>query len=453
MKLTKFKILTGLLLFCSIGAHAGGPLLVGSPTFGVDGQPFVWDNTSSIQYRTDSGRLGSMDNATANAHVAKAFAAWTQIPTTALSVQNAGTILGVANGHVATVSDFNNVLGSCNSGTQSPVIYDANGSLFSQLVGDASVVGFTSPCSLSPSGHILSSLIVFNGGAGLSDAQQDNVMLHETGHFFGLDHSLPGTDPCGTSLEDIAALPIMYFTLATQTALSQDDKAWISMLYPSSSFNSVYGIISGQVFFSDGQSGAQDVLVSAHPLSVGSVTGDNRSIAISSISGYRFTGNPGQPYTADYLACTPASSCPHGFYGNNVDGSQFGSRTPTLIGWYEIPVPAGSYSIQISGLLDGGVIGPNNPIIPLPGPGEYWNAHESATDADFSTIACTNPSTPDAVVVHAGTPTNGINIIMNGTAPTFDIFESLLSPASNGPRSFLMYASANGKGPHFAGAE
>jgi hypothetical protein len=399
-------------------------MLIGSRSFGVDGLPFVWDNSHPIQYRTDSGPLGTIDNATANSLLAQAFAQWTQVPTAALTVQSAGTILGVTNGHVSSVADFNTVAGSCSNGDQSPVIYDSTGNLFSQLIGDASVIGFTSICDLNPNGHIQSALIVLTGGSGLSSAQQSSVMTHEIGHLFGLDHSLPGVDPCGTSSDDIAALPIMYFQLTSQTALTQDDKAWISTLYPSASYNSVYGTIAGQVFFSDGQNGVQDVLVAAHPISSGSMAGENRAIAISSISGYRFTGNPGQPYTADYLACTPASECPHGFYGNNVDGSQFGSRMPALIGWFEIPVPAGSYAVEISSINDGGVVGPNNPIIQLPGPGEYWNTQESASDPDFSTINCSTPRVLDAVVVQAGTPANGINFIMNRTAPAFDIFDS-----------------------------
>ena len=411
------------LLLRSLAADAGGPLLVGSPSFGVDGQPFVWNNAQPVQYRVDSGALGTLSSATATADLANAFAAWTHLPTVAISATNTGPILGVTNGHVATVADFNAVTGSCDSGQQSPMIFDSNGTLFSQLVGDASVIGFTSPCKLSQDGHILSAMSVFTGGSNLTEQQQDQVMLHELGHFFGLDHSLPGLDPCGTSTADIAALPIMYFQLSSQTGLTSDDKAWISWLYPSATFNSVYGTITGLVRFSDGQSHVQDVLVAAHPAMSGTTAGEDRSQAWSTISGFRFTGTPGQPYTSNYLACTPASACPHGFYGNNADGDSFGSRKPALLGWFEIPIPAGTYAVEAGPINDGGVIGPNNPIIPLPGPGEYWNAHESATDANFSTIDCTVPRQIDYVTVQAGQVTPNINITLDNTAPTFDIFE------------------------------
>ena len=223
----------------------------------------------------------------------------------------------------------------------------------------------------------------------------------------------------------------MYFQLTSQTTLTVDDKAWISWLYPSSTYNSVYGTITGLVLFSDGTSHVQDALVAAHPAASGTTAGEDRSQAWASISGFRFTGNPGQPYTANYLACTPASACPHGFYGNNADGDQFGSRNPALLGWFEIPVPAGTYALEVSQINDGGVIGPNNPIIPLPASGKYWNAHQSGSDVTFSTIDCSVPRQLDYVTVTAGQVTPNIDMVLDNTAPTFDIFESLDTTSSS----------------------
>lgn len=194
--------------------YAGGPRLVGGPGFGVEGQPFVWDNSHPIQYRTDSGILGPMSNTTANTHVQQAFDTWAQVPTASLSAQRVGQILGIANGYVSGVADFNTVVGSGDRGEQTPVIYDGIG-ILSQLIGDASMIGFTSMCDLSPDGHIQSALVVLPGTSSLSDAQMDQVMEHEVGHLLGLDHSLPGGGPCGTSRDDIAALPIMYFQLSS----------------------------------------------------------------------------------------------------------------------------------------------------------------------------------------------------------------------------------------------
>jgi hypothetical protein len=428
-------------------------MLIGGPSFGVDGQPFVWDNSAPIQYRTDTGVLGAMNNQTANAHLQQALNTWSQLPTVSLTTQYAGPLLGVANGHVSTVADFNTVLGSCNSGQQSAVIYDSSGML-TALTGDESVVGFTMLCNLSPNGHIQSGLIVIGAPNGITSSQQDAIMLHETGHFFGLDHSGDGRYPCPINASDTtlqnaiaSARPIMYYMLTSQTGLSADDKAWISTLYPSASYSSTYGLITGRVYFSDGQSQVQDVLVAAHPISSTSSAGEDRSIVISSISGYRFTGNLGQSYTADYLPCSPASDCPHGYYGNNLDGSKYGSHLSSLLGWYQIPVPAGSYAVEISSINYVGQsyssIGPNNPIIPAPGPGEYWNAHESSTDPDFTNLDCTVPRQLTPVAVQAGSTTANIDFIMNGTAPTFDVFESSLLPLQGMLGQFAVISSSH----------
>src|SRR5207249_9444396 len=103
-------------LVLSVAAlKAGQPLVMGGPTFGVDGQPFVWDNTKPIRYWTDGGPLGSLGNTDANAKVAQAFQAWAQAPTASLSFARAGSITGVADGDVSTVSELDTALGTCHS--------------------------------------------------------------------------------------------------------------------------------------------------------------------------------------------------------------------------------------------------------------------------------------------------------------------------------------------------
>jgi hypothetical protein len=44
------------------------------------------------------------------------------------------------------------------------VLFDADGSIFQQLVGDPGIIGFASPCKLDPTtGRILSAFGMFNG--------------------------------------------------------------------------------------------------------------------------------------------------------------------------------------------------------------------------------------------------------------------------------------------------
>src|SRR5205085_10069746 len=190
----------------------------------------------------------------------------------------------------------------------------------------------------------------------------------EFGHFSGLDHSqinvdvlLQPQDHCDTAL--MAALPVMFPFAQSQARvdaglppLSPDDEAWISLLYPETAdnpsanqvpFNKVYGIISGKVVFSDGQTQVQGVNLTAQ--------NDNQpqSLQFTVVSVYLFIGNPGQSFSRD----------------NDGDGG-LGSHDPALIGTYEVPVKAGSYSIfadSISPFFVGGSsVGPSAIPIPVP---------------------------------------------------------------------------------------
>jgi hypothetical protein len=119
------------------------------------------------------------------------------------------------------------------------------------------------------------------------------------------------------------------------------------------------------------------------------------------VSGYRFTGNPGQSLT-----------------GDNTGGSDHGSRDATVIGYYEIPVPPGTYTVEVESVdlsfQGGSGLGPLDPPIPLPGQHEFWHSDESAFD---------DPTVSEPITVNAGQTVDQINIILNSTPPRFDQFE------------------------------
>ena len=132
-----------LLVYATPSSHAGGPLTIGGPSFGIEGHAFLWDNTKPIQYRTDGGPLGAISNSSANSLVAQAFQQWTQVPKAKLSVSRIGNILGVADGNVNTMAELDAVIASCNAGTQTPIIYDDNGVLLGRdLLGTMGFWGF-----------------------------------------------------------------------------------------------------------------------------------------------------------------------------------------------------------------------------------------------------------------------------------------------------------------------
>jgi len=345
-------------------ASAGGPLIVGG-TLGPAGVPFTWDTSlGEFPYRTDGGKLGVMDNAAANARVAAMFQVWEDVPTASIGFNNAGPILSTgtfSDGNVNKVGEFNAVSDSCEAATQSPIVYDGNGKLFDSLFGENSgVIGLAGPCALNDEGRILSALVALNGDFRDGDAvgeyevtdnEFDAVFIHEFGHLFGLGHSqanlncLTGSPAgCSSFSDDAFGLPTMFpFLLSAleetpgvnpARTLSQDDIAWVSKLYPDAGFSSSFGVISGTILFGDGLTPAQGVNVIARQVDdLGTPENEGRRVVVSAVSGYLFTGTPGQSVT-----------------GTNPP-SPFGSRNPLLIGIFEIPVPPGSYRVEVESVL------------------------------------------------------------------------------------------------------
>lgn len=444
-------VLLSLLILLPQALIAGGPLTVGGPTAGISGVPLVWDNTQPISYRVDAGPLSQqpnggpvvIDNPTGVARVDRLFAYWSAVPTANLSFKDAGGLLAVgsfpAGGDVKTVNDFLTVAGevsgqapdpnSCYGGGQSPIMFDADGSIFDGLGLPPEVIGFAFQCDFNPTtGKIISAGAILNGrfqdginngssNLELTKDEFDQAFAHEFGHFIGLGHSQINVDLLlealnGTSYtcsaDDTAGMPLMFPILgicpAKLTAgvpmIAVDDAAWISKLYPVSapapsgktSFNSSYGSISGVVYFSDGVTPAQGVNVIARKTSL------PRRNTVSAVSGDLFTGNPGQTQTClDPANPTPATC-------SNL-GDPFGSRDVNLIGHFAIPLPPGTYTISVesvfSGFAGGSSLTPLDPPIPEPG---------------------TSSSTSTVVVTAGGT--TSFNITLQGTQPRFDAFES-----------------------------
>ncbi len=385
-------------LLPALAAEAGGPLQVRS-----NGTPYVWA-ASPISYRTDNGPLSaSVTEAAAQSRVLAMFNVWQNVASSSISYVRAGFISSVGtaftDGDVSTAVEYDAVEGACGAGTQSPVIYDADGTIFTDLGYDVtSVIGFAGPCAFNGTNY-LSGQAVMNGlfqdGQAtpvddLSAAEFDAALIHEFGHFSGLDHSQINVN-CrfGCSQDDLAGLPTMFPLLVhdSQGQLSIDDVAWISRLYPQltggSSFANTHGTISGTIYFSDGQSHAQLVNVIARREDTGQ--NQDRTMAASVVSGYRFRVIHGNAITGQ--------------------GGNLGGTAPNLIGLYEIPVPPGRYTIEVesidAGFTDGSSVG--GPIrIPMPG---------------------TAPVALGPVTVTAGGTISGNDMVLIGTAPRFDAFE------------------------------
>jgi hypothetical protein len=375
-------------------ANAGGPFLIRST-----GQPYVWSTAAPIQYRTDDGPLSAtVDQAQAQARVNNMFNTWEAVATASIDFNRAGFIDptgAFVDGDVSTIVEYDAVQQACDNGTLSPVVYDVDGSLLSILGFDESVVGVAGPCALNAT-QIISGFVLMNGlfqdgmdNDDLSGNGYDAAIVHEIGHFAGLDHSQINVNCLtGCGADDLAGLPTMFPFLRSdsQLTLSIDDIAWISRLYPDASFATTHGTITGRVFFTDGESQAQLVNVIARRVDTGA--NEDRVIAVSNVSGYKFRV----------------------FHGNSITAPLpdiFRTETPGDLGLFEIPVPAGTYTVVVESIsaefVDGSGVGGDGIRIAMPG---------------------TAPAAIGPLAVAAGATVSGNNATLLNTPARFDNHEA-----------------------------
>jgi hypothetical protein len=430
------QTLLATLVLCA-SAFAGGPLYVtNSPGTPLDGKPYTWDPAAMpIKYTVDPGPMSSsgatvvVNNAGGLQRVAQMFQSWQSVPTAALSYSYAGPILSVGGyvkgADVTTAVQFNAITGSCKAAQQNPIVFDANGSLMTALGVDSDVIGFTQICATNAAtGHITAAMITLNGAwlngtqTILSDSQFADAITHEMGHFAGLDHSQINVDVLqnfSCDLDTLAGLPLMFPEIIcpgrAESGLPQiptDDAAWISHFYPGPTYSTTYGLITGTIYFSDATSAAQGVNVVVRAVDDPNTPQDeSRRVTFSAVSGLYFTSNIGQSISLG------SNGQP-----DNASGSPYGSRQAALIGYYEIPVLPGTYTVQVesinSAFTDGSSVGPLDPPVRNPGTDEFWKQNESAYDI---------PLQSDPITVTPGQTVPNINIILNGTQPTLDNYE------------------------------
>lgn len=425
-------LLFALIMLSIAPLQAAGPLYVTGRDSNSPGQPYRW-KMNPIPYKTDLGSLGNQTNAQANNLVTDAAQVWQDVATTDLGMQRVGA-LGYDVKADNIIKDypqmgFLNFLGDCSDQSQPvmSVVYDVDGSAITALGYDKnSVLGLSgSVCTDDATGEYLRGWAILNGSFidGKPQSATHNTatlaefkaaFVHEFGHVLGLDHSQINLN-CYTgsscSAEDLAGVPVMFPILLdnANSSLKRDDISSISTLYPNSSFAATTGRIQGRVMFSDGVTPAQGFNVIARK------AGDSRRTAISSVSGYLFTGDIGNIY-APYLDSDTAY-----FYG---------SSDPDLIGYFDIAgLPPGEYTLEAEAINNSG----DNPFIDSSSVGpigmdlgfqfkmpgtcalQYLKYPSSPSDScsDYSTIQ-----------VSAGATVNtNTDIILLGTPPRYDAWE------------------------------
>jgi len=358
------------LLFAAL-ARAGGPKYVaGSGYFNPStmGQPIIW-SLGQVNYYTDRGDLSPiLTNDSANLLVANAFSQWTSVSTAALSVTSAGQLAEDVTGANLAANTSGTVTAPADitpSATHTPVgiVYDFDGSVTDALLGAGA--GAPSQCfwnavyggadNFGAGANFLHALVVINGQCALQSSQMADVeyrLVRVLGGVLGLGWSQMNLNvitriPPPTS-DDYAGFPVMHYIdpvscvpitvcYANPYQLSSDDAAALSRLYPAGS--PATARIHGSVYFVDhvGSSGQpmQGVNVVARWIDP-STNQPSDKYGASSVSGFLFTGNAGNPITG---LTDPA--------GNAY--SEFGSSDQTLEGFFDLgglPIPNGTSTAQ-----------------------------------------------------------------------------------------------------------
>ena len=376
-------------LFAAGTAHAGGPEFVAGISYfdpAVTGTPLTWSN-GTVNYYTDQGDLSPiLPSVSADAFVADAFSQWTGISTAAL--------VATEQGHLAEDVNGTNVYRDAEGDLFEPadieptavntpvgIVYDYDGSVTDALLGQGA--GDSDECfynaayggvdNFGTDAVLLHALVVINGQCAVKSAQLPDVeyrLVRVLGQVLGVGWSqlnlnvLTG-NPHPTA-DDYAGFTIMHpvdplncvpitVCYSGNGAVNpyqpkMDDQASLSRLYPVTAENQsnfpgkqilseTTARIYGSVYFVDstGQA-AQDMQgVNVVARWVDPVTGEpSGEYAASSVSGFLFCGNAGNPASGYY----DSTGLPY---------NSFGSNNPTLEAFFDLAglqLPNGATSGQ-----------------------------------------------------------------------------------------------------------
>ena len=384
--LLRLALTAAIVVVFALLSRAGGPRCVAGTSYfdpTMTGQPLVWPQ-GLITYYTDQGDLSPiLPNASANTFVANAFSLWTSVPTAALAATSGGQLAEDVNGSNVTVNSDGTIsmpadIQPSATGTPIGVVYDFDGTVTDALIGAGA--GDSSQCfsngafggndnygSLANYQH---ALVVINGQCAQQSSQLVDVeyrLVRVLGTVLGLGWSqlnpnvITGRPPATS--DDYAGFPVMHYIDPVSCSpitrcypnpyqLSMDDAAAISRLYPVTTqnrsnfpgkqvFASSTARIHGSVWFTDRFGNRtqpmQGVNVVARWINP-TTSQPSRRYAASSVSGFLFTGNEGNPVTGFKDAL-----------GDPYD--EWGSDISSVEGFFDLAglqLPAGTAQYQLT---------------------------------------------------------------------------------------------------------
>ncbi len=425
--------------------YAGGPEYVaGSSYFNSStmGQPIIWSG-GQLNYYTDQGDLSPiLPNSAANAFVASAFQQWTAVSTAAITANAAGQLAEDVNGSNIEVNSEGVVTAPADitpSATQTPtgIVYDYDGSVTDALLGEGA--GDASQCfwnavyggddNFGTGANFLHALVVINGQCALQSSQLTDVeyrLVRVLGSVLGLGWSqlnlnvITGDPP--PTQEDYAGFPVMHYMDPVNCVpiticypnpyqLAPDDQAALSRLYPLAS-EPTTARIYGSVYFTNhtGQESQPMQGVNVVARWIDPSTGlPSDQYSGSSVSGFLFTGNAGNPITG----LTDPLGNPY---------NEFGSDSQSVEGFFDLgglPIPNGGSTAQYQLTIE--------PI------NSTWSA--GVCPYDFSQVAPSGTYASIVVTVNSGGEFEQ-DILLSGSAqaaPLWEITKTWSEPAPVAP--------------------
>ena len=381
------RALVLLVLGCGASpAFAGGPLLLFDPSTQT---PYAYG--PSVPVITDLGTLGPVTNAQADVLTANAAAEWSGVATSSFSASVTGDFSSRGLPDI-TAANATQILNVDNTGDGIFVVYDTDGSIFTNVFGTPpGVLGVASP-ERAVGSTITESWVFLNGttidAGDLPNADSwAGVVTHEMGHSINMAHTQtngaiifigdargPGgcTAPYPTGGLTLADTETMYpfidpspgSTGVQQATIEHlDDTATLSDIYPAAGFPGNFGIIEGVIYDTDGVTPLTGVNVIAR--------------------------NVADPFTDSQSALS-------GDFTQGATGPDGRYRLTGL-------TPGADYVVYVDEIEQGGFS--TTPVQPLPAPEEFWNASESRfpssddpCDVDFLNVAAGQTITADIIL-------------------------------------------------------